>query len=282
MHIYRKVKKSLGKYEKIFEYYNKNGKKIGDNNVIEYVRSLKIPPNYIDVEINLNKNAKILATGYDQAGRKQYIYNQKFVEKRMDERFCKMIAFSKKIHVIENDVDKLLASRNSSKEKNIALIIRIIMHCNFRIGNEIGKEKYNSYGISTLLKKHINIKGNKTVIDFIGKKGVRNHCTFIDAKIRNSLDELCSKKKNGDSVFDNVSSNDVNNFLKKYGDFTTKDFRTWYANVYFIDEMRKINKYSGIEDTEAKRKKQIKEAVGVVAERLHHTIAICKKKYIIG
>ncbi len=65
MHVHRKVVRSLGKYNKIYEYISNSNKKITDKTVLEYIKSLKIPPAYTDVKIDLNKNAKILATGFD-------------------------------------------------------------------------------------------------------------------------------------------------------------------------------------------------------------------------
>ena len=74
-----------------------------------------------------------------------------------------------------------------------------------------------------------------------------------------------------------INSCDVNNFLKTYGDFTTKDFRTWYANIYFIDE---IMKFKQISNKITDRKKNTRNVIKIIAEKLHHTVAICKKKYI--
>ena len=42
--------------------------------------------------------------------------------------------------------------------------------CNFRIGNEAYEKEYGSIGITTLQKKHIKFKSDKTIIEFIGKK----------------------------------------------------------------------------------------------------------------
>lgn len=290
MYATRKVNKVISKYNKIFSYYNNKGSKITDKTTLEYIKNLKIPPGYDKVKINLNKNAKLLATGYDVKGKKQYIYNEKWIKKRSTEKFCKMIEFSNVIPRIYRNTNKCLNSNSNDYEKErdkvISLIIRIIMECNFRIGNPIGKDVYNSFGVSTLQKQHIKFKNGKAIIDFIGKKGVRNVCVLKDKKLNNVLKKIVDKtKKNKDPIFTAhngnrpicITSNDVNEYLKQYGDFTTKDFRTWFANIYFLDEM---SKYKKIPDTITHRKKYAREAIKKVAERLHHTVAVCKKKYI--
>ena len=90
----------------------------------------------------------------------------------------------KKINrVINSD----LYSYSDSKEKQIALILKLIMDCNFRVGNEKYCKENNSFGVTTLQKKHIKIKDNKVTIDFNGKKNVRNTCTIRNKKLVKTL-----------------------------------------------------------------------------------------------
>lgn len=287
MYVYRKVVRHISQYNKVYAYTTSNGNKVTNQNTIEYIKSLKIPPAYTDVKINLNKNAKLLVTGYDVKGKKQYIYNQKWVEKRSQNKFCNMLVLGQKLPKINRDINRLLDTRINTKEKMIAVMIKIIMHCHFRIGNSIGKDVYNSFGVSTLSGSHIVQRGNQVVIDFRGKRGVQNTCIIRDKNLAKILLELKRRAKNkNEQIFhyngDNnrkiyVTSQDVNNFLKQYGNITTKDFRTWYANVYFISATDKLG---AIPNTITNRKKNVREAIKIIADKLHHTVAICKKKYI--
>ena len=61
-----------------FVYHYSNGKKIIDKKIIEKINKLRMPPAYTDVKIFPNAR-KIMATGLDIAGRKQYIYNQEYL-----------------------------------------------------------------------------------------------------------------------------------------------------------------------------------------------------------
>ena len=288
MYVYRKVIRIISQYNKVYEYKNNKGNKISDKNTLEYIRSLRIPPGYENVKINLNKNAKLLVTGYDIKGKKQYIYNQKWIEMRSQKKFCKMIEFGNKMFKIDKDINNLLSIRGFPKEKLIAIILKIIITCHFRIGNPISKNIYNSYGVSTLNKTHLNISKNYLIIDFVGKRGIRNICKIKDKNMIKLLIELKNRvnnKKeqifyyNSDVNYRKISVNpsDVNDYLKQYGDFTTKDFRTWFANLYFINEMVKLG---SIPDTVTKRKKYAREGIKKAADSLHHTVAISKKKYI--
>ena len=288
MYVYRKVIKTISQYNKVYEYRTNKGNKVVDKTTLEYIKSLRIPPAYEDVKINLNKNSKLLVTGHDIKGKKQYIYNPKWIEMRSQKKFCKMIGFGPKIAKIDKDIDRLLNMRGFPKDKLIAMILRIIMICHFRIGNPIGKDVYNSYGVSTLNRTHFKMSGSTVVIDFLGKRGVRNICKIKDKQMVRLLNDLKGRVRNNkEEIFWYnsdvskykvcVNSSDVNDYLKQYGDFTTKDFRTWYANLYFINEVVKLGP---IPDTETGRKKYAREGIKKGADSLHHTIAISKKKYI--
>ena len=61
------------------------------------------------------------------------------------------------------------------------------MDCNFRIGNEKYKKENNSFGVTTLQKKHVKIKNDSLIIDFNGKKNVRNTCKVTNKKVIKSL-----------------------------------------------------------------------------------------------
>lgn len=288
MYVNREVVKVISKYDKIYEYKDERGNKISNKKTLEYIKSLKIPPAYENVKINLDKDAKLLVTGYDVKGKKQYIYNQLWIEMRTIKKFCNMIDFGIKLPNIENDINKLLNLKTFTKEKHIAIILKLIMTCHFRIGNPIGKDVYNSYGVSTLNKSHLKESNNMTklTIDFRGKKGVQNKCVVKNKELIKTIYELKNRANNkNEQIFfymENrkkkiINSCDVNNFLKTYGDFTTKDFRTWYANIYFIDE---IMKFKQISNKITDRKKNTRNVIKIIAEKLHHTVAICKKKYI--
>ena len=57
------------------------------------------------------------------------------------------------------------------------------MECHFRVGNERYSKKYKSYGTTTLENKHVKVKKDHVIIDFVGKKKVRNICTIRNKKV---------------------------------------------------------------------------------------------------
>tara|TARA_B100000963_G_scaffold361809_1_gene399865 strand:+ start:3734 stop:4555 length:822 start_codon:yes stop_codon:yes gene_type:complete len=244
-------------------------------NDLERINKLKIPPVWKDVKIDKNPNSNIQATGIDSKGRKQYIYNKEFVEKSKANKFKKLDKFdySKYSRVIKNDILKKDLSRNCI----IANIIKLMEDLNIRVGNESYKKENGSYGITTLLKKHL--KGNK--LEFVGKKGI-NHIKYITNPVSIEFIKRVNKLKGPNLFyFDNgstVYSNDLNNYLKEkvQNNVTCKDIRTYCANKIFLNYMNKLK----LSKNEKDRKKQLNEGIDHTANELGNTRKICKESYL--
>ena len=159
--------------------------------------------------------------------------------------------------------------------------------CNFRIGNERYSKKNKSYGTTTLEQKHIKIKKNEVIIDFIGKKKIRNVCTIKNKKIIRTLKEKKRTFNKEDRIFSyrigrkyyNIKSSDVNKYLKKFGDFSAKNFRTWGANIELITSLLKNSKKCK-RSSKKDIKNILKSSIKNVSKKLHNTENVCKNNYL--
>ena len=61
-----------------FRYVDARGNRITDEEKLERIKSLVIPPAWKDVWISASASSKLQATGVDGAGRKQYLYHPSF------------------------------------------------------------------------------------------------------------------------------------------------------------------------------------------------------------
>ena len=77
----------------------------------------------------------------------------------------------------------------------------------------------------------------------------------------------------------NIKSSDVNNYLKQFGDFSAKNFRTWGANIELIYQLLKQCSRE-FPDTNNKTKKLLNVCIKKVASKLHNTSAVCKSNYL--
>lgn len=286
-YIIRKISKKKGK-KYYHKYYDKKDKELKDKDYIKKITDgIYISPAYDNVKINLKKNAKVRAIGYDTEKRPQYVYNKKFIESQKEKKFDHMSSFGKKFTKINQKINEDLYSTKDSKEKQVAMILKLIMECHFRIGNERYSKKYKSYGTTTLENKHIKLKKDHVIIDFIGKKKVRNVCTVRNKKVVKTLKEKKRTLSKNDRVFTyrkgneyfNIQSADVNKYLKQFGKFSAKNFRTWGANIEFIVQ---VNKYCKKEKMNTKKQIEscIKKSIQEVACKLHNTSAVCKANYL--
>jgi DNA topoisomerase-1 len=307
----------LGTYKTGFKYY-KNKVEITNAEDIEKIKLLKIPPAYENVSILNDK--KIIAYGYDSKNRKQVLYQPAFIAKQTAKKYDKISTSIKFFSILKKRIASDLGSGSSSDEKTlaIAVIITLILTCGFRIGNKKYEKDNNSVGLTTLKYKHLKFEnegrqGGRALlsIDFIGKKGVRNVAECDNNIIYEYLYNKYTKAAKEDYIFTYdedkvITSADVNEYLKiisnKYSRkgtepiiITTKDLRTWNANMLFLTYYKKLRKSRGcgkeakavdagavaaVADTEKSINKDIKTAIEMVAQKLHNSYSICRKSYI--
>jgi len=272
-------------------YYLQNNKQITDINVLNKIKKIYIPPAYTNVKIYLDKN--LIATGRDSKNRVQYIYSNNFKKKRSQYKYCNLIRYAINKKSIDNDIKRNLKINNINKNKLIAIILSTMNICHFRIGNKDNETKYKSTGLTTLKKRHIKINADKLVIDFIGKKSVRNICS-IDKKnnkeiykiLKNVYNDIKyekeyifqyhNKNKNKSKTY-RINETDINNYLKKFNNnITSKNIRTWNANIIFLNSLKYNSKMM---DKELKQ--NIKNALIDTSFALHNTPTVCKSSYII-
>ena len=267
----------IGTKESGFRYMDEITKQwITDPDEIKRINKLGIPPAYVDVRINKNPSAKILAYGFDSKGRKQIRYHPSFVEKQARKKFKRVLKMDDYMVSIEEQLACDMSLPNDHENKALAVVIGLIIQCGFRVGNEKYAKENNSYGITTFQCRHLTPLPNGNVhIKFIGKKGILNESICEDSAINRFLKYQLSKKGANDVVFD-VKSHDVNVYLKKLCpsvDITSKDIRTWAANKLFVH-------FLAMDETK-KAKNPIKMAAELVAKQLHNTPTICLKSYIV-
>lgn len=257
-----------------YKYYDKNNNIIPNKKAISLIPSIYIPPAYDNVEISLNPKSKILAIGEDNKNRKQYIYHKNIIKKNSNKKFYKLIELGKIYPKIIKKINKDSKQSEDPKLKHIATIIRIIIDCNFRVGNKIYEKENKSYGVTTLKIKHFTFNKNNIVIKFNGKKNVMNKCKLTHKQTIKNIKHFKKDKGLNKHIFSfkdsssikNVNSNDINNYLQQFGNYTSKNIRTWRANTLLIKYLLQIL--------------SIKDSIQKVAELLHNTPAVCKSNYL--
>ncbi len=271
---------------KEFQYFDLDGKQITDDNTIERINKLAIPPAYRNVWISPYKNGHLQAVGYDAKNRKQYRYHPLWIEISQQEKFSHLIDFAKFLPKIRRKIKKDLMLKGMPRQKIIASVVWLLENTLIRIGNKEYEKDNKSYGLTTLKNHHVGILGtNKIIFQFKGKSGVSHKVKFNNKKIANIVRRL--KDLPGQDLFEymdddgkvqSLTSSDVNEYLKEItnSNITAKDFRTWGGTVLAASALDKI----GLDDDEKISKKNIVETIKKVAKHLRNKPNTCKKYYI--
>jgi DNA topoisomerase-1 len=271
--ITRKIK------NKHYVYFYNNGKKIDNQDEIDRINKLRIPPAYKDVQI-YSKDSKKQYTAKDDKGRIQVGYHPVFIIERNRKKFRELIIFANLYPKIMKNIETIIKNNKKDKEMYTALAIKLLDYCKIRPGNEKHLKNTGSYGTTTLCKKHIKQKSNCLKIEFKGKSGVINHCKIkLNTTLAKNILSLSKNLKNEERIFDsNITNIAMNNFLKKYDEgISVKTFRTYHANIIFIQKiLNDVNK----ESSEKERNKQTVLAIKEAADYLHHRPSTFKNSYL--
>ncbi|MGB3740163.1 MAG: DNA topoisomerase IB [Pontixanthobacter sp.] len=259
-------------------YYDPKGHLITDRAEKKRLNAIALPPAYTDEWFCPAPNGHILATGYDDKGRKQYRYHPDFREMRENEKFDSCVAFGKLLPLVRRRVERDLATDGMNRERAVASVIRLLDLGFLRIGNDQYAKRNKSYGATTLRRKHVEIEDDGVHLTYRGKSGKDQDITVHDDEFRRVVEDL--QELPGQELFQfidadgdrhQVSSSDVNAYLRETmgEDFTAKSFRTWHASVMAFGVL-----------ASATDRLTIKAVVEAVADELGNTAAVTRDSYI--
>jgi DNA topoisomerase IB len=247
---------------------------------------LRIPPAWEDVWICTDPLGHLQATGIDSAGRKQYLYHERWRERRDQQKFDETLDFARGLPRLRRTVKRDLRKENMTREQILACAARLLDLGLFRIGSEEYAESNGSYGLATMRKKHVNVNGKVITFDYRAKGGVQRVQTVEDPEVLPVVAGLKRRRGGGHELlayrhgrdWRDVTSSDINEYLKSVmgGDFSAKHFRTWNATVLAAVAVASSDPVSSRNG----RKRVIKDAVKGVAFYLGNTPAISRKSYI--
>lgn len=270
-----------------FQFVVSDGEPVQDDLTLERIRALAIPPAWRDVWICPHPNGHLQATGIDAAGRKQYRYHDDWRSRRDQEKFDSMLDFAAAVPSMRRRVRRDLAGAEVSRTRVLACAARLLDLGFFRIGSEDYAERNESYGLATMLKRHVRIDGDEVVFDYIGKSGRRRIQAIADPYVLDVVAEL--KRRRGGSPellayrdgrrWVDVRSEDINEYVKRVTarEHSAKDFRTWNATVLAAVALALEGADAA---TKTARKRAVNAAVKRVAAYLGNTPAVCRASYI--
>lgn len=247
-----------------WDYFQPNGKKLIDNDRVEFLNSLAVPPAWTDVWFCSNENGHIQATGKDSNGRLQYRYHPKWIDYKSKLKYANIDEFAAELDSLRDLVKEDLAKKEMSKNKVAALVVWLIDRYHIRVGSDQYAQENESYGLTTLKESHISYKkGEKAIVEgmrvlkgsnkplpkinammkFTGKSGKDWKIYIRHPEISKLIEDsakIGGKDKEQDlfryvdengNDFD-IKAEHINEYLnqKMENKYTAKDFRTWAAS----------------------------------------------------
>ena len=277
----RRVRRGRG-----FSYEDGSGERIADEETLERIRQLAIPPAWKEVWICPDPFGHIQATGCDEAGRKQYLYHERWQQRQAERKFELVREFALKLPRLRRAVTADLRRQGMPRERALACAVRLLDLGFFRVGSEVYAEENESFGLATVRREHVTIGGGEVVFDFPAKSGQRRVQSIRDPAARRALEAMYRRRSGPEdllayrsgSEWVDVRSDEINEYIhQKIGEqFTAKNFRTWHGTV--LAALALAGEDRPRSDAAAKR--AIARAVNQVSEALGNTPAVCRASYI--
>lgn len=270
-----------------FSYRDADGKRITDDDVLTRIRALAIPPAYTRVWICPSARGHIQATGRDARMRKQYRYHVRWRSERDRGKFEHILAFGQALPALRRRLKRDLALPGLPRDKVLALIVSLLEETMIRIGNDAYARENNSFGLTTLRSRHVEVRRGRIEFRFRGKSGQWREVALDDARLVKAVRKV--QDLPGQRVFQfiddeghrqPVDSGMVNDYLREAttGEFTAKDFRTWGGTVQAVAVLAR----TPLPQTGGERaiRSALASAVAEVAQVLGNTPAVCRRSYI--
>src|SRR3954452_23066047 len=140
-----------------WRYFDAAGRQITDPAKVARVEALVIPPAWKDVWIAPGPRSNLQATGVDKAGRKQYLYHPDFRAAQEQAKYDKLIRFGERLPDLRAATAEHIDSDELDLSRVAAIALRLINLGWFRVGSERYARESGTYGITTLLRRHVTV-----------------------------------------------------------------------------------------------------------------------------
>jgi len=265
-----------------------DGVLLKDADVLDRIRGLAIPPAWKDVWICPWPTGHIQATGVDAAGRRQYRYHDQWRARRDAEKHERVLEIARQLPDVRDAINAGLRTRGLNRDRVLACAIRMLDLGAFRVGSEQYEEENGTYGLATLKRSHVSVRGERTFYSYTAKGGIEREVEITDRPTATVVRQLLERPADAmedllayqteDGEWRDVTSAEINSYLKEISgaEISAKDFRTWTATVLMAAALAE----SPPPKSRTARKKAVSAAYKEVAEQLGNTPAVCKASYV--
>lgn len=254
---------------------------------IERIRRLVLPPAWTDVCVSPSASSPIQAIGRDRAGRWQYVYSDAHARRREERKRERLLAFLENLPRLRSRIARDLAGESLTRERVLAAMVRLLLRGYVRPGSQVYARENGTYGLSTLRRRHVRVRGSRILLSYPGKGGKLQMREIEDASAAGVLRALL--REPGRDVFRyrgetgewvKVRRRHLNAYLAEFdgGRFTAKDFRTWAGTLFGACALARIGCPSP--SSARARRRCVAQAMRETSELLGNTPAVCRASYV--
>lgn len=274
-----------GEGEAGFRYQKVDGAPLVSESALARIDALVIPPAWTDVHISPDASRKVQAWGRDAAGRKQYVYSDEHVARRDRRKWDRVLRYARRLPELRAATNRDLKGGVPDRATVLATVVRLISRAYFRIGSERYAIENKTFGIATLRKNHLEIRGNDLIFTYPGKGSKDNRRVVASTPLVEILERILElpgrrlfqyRTDDGDVV--RVTARAVNRYIQDIlGErYTSKDLRTFGGTVRAATILADL----GPEPEDRQAEKNVVLTCKLVASELGNTPAVAREAYI--
>jgi DNA topoisomerase-1 len=268
-----------------FRYVDSRGTPIDDEERLERVQSLVIPPAWRDVWISPSPQAKLQATGVDSAGRTQYLYHPEHRAAQEQAKFDRLVRFGELLPELREQVRRDLRAGPYELGWACGVAVTLVNRGWFRVGSDRHARNGRTYGVTTLYKRHVAVRGQRLTFRFHSKNRSLVRTTLVDATLARAVRELLDLPGGSrllrferEGGLANLTAPLLNEYIAEHlGEgFTAKDFRTWGGTLTAAIALAE----HGPPADEAEAKRVLAAVMRNVGKELGNTAAVARASYV--
>ena len=267
-----------------FRYLDARGRRITDPAKLGRIQALAIPPAWKEVWISPRPKAKLQATGVDAAGRRQYLYHVDYRAAQEEAKFDRLVRFADALPAFRQAMAEHMELEPMSPEWTCAVAVRLINLGWFRVGDDRYVKAHKTFGITTLRKGHVKVRGSRIAFRFRAKHRIWVRTAVVDSELAAAMRQLQATRgqrlfryRLEDEIY-NLTARKLNDYIGEFmgEEFTAKDFRTWGGTLIAAVALAE----RGEAETDAEAKRAVAAVMRTVGERLGNTPAVARASYV--
>ncbi|WAL67499.1 DNA topoisomerase IB [Amycolatopsis cynarae] len=269
-----------------FRYLAPDGRPLRDQESLDRVSGLAIPPAWRNVWVSPDPNGHLQAVGTDDAGRRQYLYHEQWRRERDEEKHDRVLELARRLPRWRARVAGDLHGRGLHRNRVLAASLRMIDRGVFRVGSEEYAEEHGTRGAATLLKEDVTLRRHVIIFRYTAKGGIERALSISDEELAAVVKALRRARSGSERLlvyrdtdgWHEVRAEQINDRFKELAgpQFTAKDLRTWHATVLAAAAFAA----AGPASSKRALKRTQAAVMRKVAEELGNTPAVARKSYV--